>query len=109
MSTQLFGQVPSLETLQELEDQTRCVALTYVPVLGWAEYALSCWEAEHGSVEPTPWTHSADGLVVPVPVYRLEETGLVIDKEPGSVKAVLALGKGVTHLPGLFLQDHAEA
>lgn len=106
-TTQLFCQIPDREVLQDLERLTGQIALTYVPVLGWAVHALERWEREHGQACAAPWTPSARGLSVPAPVYRLDESGLVIVQEPGSVKAVLALAQGVTHMPGVFLSDPA--
>ena len=103
--TQLYCQVPDLASLQDLERSTGRIALTYVPVLGWAAHALARWEREHGDVTASPWHPSAGGLAVPAPVYRLDEEGLAIVDEPGSVKAVLDLGQDVTHMPGLFLSD----
>jgi hypothetical protein len=106
-STQLYCQVPDMNALQELERSTGRIALTYIPVLGWAAHALARWEREHGMVTATPWLPAAAGLAVPAPVYRLDEEGLVIVKEPGSVKAVLDLAQDVTHMPGIFLSDPA--
>ncbi|MFP8777084.1 hypothetical protein [Hydrogenophaga sp. RWCD_12] len=105
--TQLYCQVPDLASLQELERSTGRVALTYVPVLGWAEHALARWEREQGTVVATPWRSCSGGLAVPTPVYRLDEEGLAIVDEAGSVKAVLDLGQHVTHMPGIFLSEPA--
>lgn len=101
--TQMYCHVPDLASLQELERSTGRMALTYVPVLGWAAHALARWEREHGEVAATPWRSCTGGLAVPAPVYRLDEEGLVIVDEPGSVKAVLDLGQDVTHMSGIFL------
>lgn len=106
-STQLYCQVPDLKALQDLERSTGRVALTYAPVLGWAAHALARWECEHGDVAATSWRPVAGGLAVPAPVYRLDEEGLAIVGEPGSVRAVLDLGQTVTHMPGIFLSDPA--
>lgn len=105
--TQLYCQVPNLEVLQALEQSTGRLALTYVPVLGWAAHALARWEREHGAVVATPWRAAVGGLAVPAPVYRLDDEGLVIVDGPGSVKAVLDLGHDVTHMPGVFLSEPA--
>lgn len=105
--TQLYCQVPNLQVLQDLERSTGRLALTYVPVLGWAAFALARWEREHGEVPPSPWRSVAGGLAVPAPVYRLDDEGLAILEEPGSVKAVLDLAQDVTHMPGIFLSEPA--
>lgn len=105
--TQLYCQVPDLASLQDLERSTGRLALTYVPVLGWAEHALARWEGVHGEVPATPWRACSGGLAVPAPVYLLDEEGLAIVDEPGSVKAVLDLGQDVTHMPGIFLSEPA--
>lgn len=104
LPTQLFCQIPDLDALLHLEQTTGRLTHAYVPVLGWAADALEQWEAQRGEVAPAPWSAVTGGLAVPVPVYQLEESGLVIVQEPGSVKAALAWG-GVTHMPGLFLSD----